>query len=185
LPPDVAPAHWASGSVRAAVAHRLMDLRAGRFDGKENATRLDLARAAGTVLALRGKARGPTQAVKDLPPGSPEARAVGLALGSGAMKARKGKLGPGQPITRDELAIAVSRLLTVVRSEPEGPIADPVELNDVPPDSPMYAPIQRCLKAKMISTIASKFEGYNPVPRYMLAAVMTRFLDPRASRGSP
>jgi len=68
-------------------------------------------------------------------------------------------------------------MLAIVFNDPEGPVSAPVELNDVPPDSPLYVPIQRAVKAKMISLNANKYEGYNPVTRYLLAAVVVRLAD--------
>ena len=176
LPPDVPEKHWAAPSVRRTLQLKAVDLVGGKFEGARTATRLDLAQVVAAVLEKHGKKFKPV-AVKELPANHPQAKAVGIAIASGAVKARKGRVGVEQPLTRDDLAVAISRMLAIVFNDPEGPVSAPVELNDVPPDSPLYVPIQRAVKAKMISLNANKYEGYNPVTRYLLAAVVVRLAD--------
>jgi hypothetical protein len=183
LPRDVPPQHWAATSVRRALQLKAMILTAGRFDGNQTATRLDLSLAVAAVLEKAGKAKVKPAIVKDAPAVPSLAKACALAAGSGAVKLKKGRLYSDQPINRDDLAVAVSKLMSILKNEPESPVADPIELNDVPPDSPFYIAIQRSVKAKMISLQASKYEGYIGVTRYLLSAVMIRIADSRMGGG--
>jgi hypothetical protein len=177
LPADVPEKHWAAGAVRRSLKRGMLELHGGKFAGAQTATRRDLAMVVGGILTAAGKT-GPSTPAKDLEKNDPAAKSIALAAGSGALKLHKGnRLSGNQPITREDLARSMSRLLAVVRNENEGPVSDPVELNDLPPDSNLFNPVQRVLKAKIISLINLKYEGYLPVPRFALASVASKVLD--------
>lgn len=177
LPPDVPEKHWAAGAVRRNLKRGMLELHGGKFAGAQTATRRDLAMVIGGVLAAAGKT-APATLAKDLEKNDSAAKLVALAAGSGALKLHKGsRLAGNQQITREDLARSMSKLLAVVRGENEAPVSDPVELNDLPPDSSLFNPVQRVLKAKIISLINLKYEGYLPVPRFQLASVASKVLD--------
>ena len=182
LPADVPEKHWASGAVRTVLKGGLMDLAGGKFSGAQTATRRDLALVIGALLVRAGKT-APSVKPVDVAPGDPGSRAIGIASGSGAMHLRKGnRLGVNQNLQREDIAIGFSRLLAVVRGEREGPVSPPQDLNDLPPDSPLYIPVQRVLKAKIISLVNLKYEGYQPVTRFQLAAVAVKALEALKSK---
>jgi hypothetical protein len=176
LPPDVPPKLWAAPSVRRALKLHLLELQGGQFNGAQPASRLDLAQAAGGVLEKVGRAPASATPAHDVTP-AVAAKYAGIAVSAGVLRLKKAGLASHSQLTKDELAPALSRLVAVINKEPETLVGDPVELNDVAPDSPLYVPIQRCVKAKLISLTANKYEGYGLVPRYQLAAIMVRLAD--------
>lgn len=177
LPSDVAEKHWAAGAVRTVLKGGLMDMPGNKFNGAATASRRDLALVIGALLTRAGKTGTPAK-LPDVAPTDPAAKQIAVAAGSGALRVKKGgKLSGNAGITREDIAIGFSRLLAIVKGEKETAGNPPIELNDLPPDSPLYVPAQRVLKAKIISLMNLKYEGYLPVTRFQLAAVAVKALE--------
>jgi len=185
-PPDVAAKHWATDSIEAVLAERLMGLHEGKFHPRRYVTRYQLAELALRWLARvrarerEGEAPAPEADLQlelgdipwDVPRTHASSPAVSLALGEGFLIPEPDGTfrGPRQ-ITRYDAGVFAARVLS-------GPPPEPAPLpRDVPAEHPAAAATRVAVAAKILTLHPDVYKGENLVRRQELAVVLARLAD--------
>lgn len=190
LPSDLPPDHWAADSWVKVSQYGVSPFpRSGgtKLLPQLDATRLELSRAmillATRIPALRSLARLPKNPPsrgwppEDLPARVADASFLEIAVRSGVMSLRSGRVDLHAPASRFDLVHLAYRALLTAGISPEEKLRGTNPFSDLPRASPSYLPVQWIIVTRLSRGVAGcldwKFHGEKSVSRSQLLRVLS------------